>query len=361
MTQLFEPVAFAAGPVMRNRFMLAPLTNTQSQADGRASEDDFAWLPRLARGGFGLVLTCAAHVQAQGQGFPGQLGIFSDDHLEGLSRLAAAIRAEGSLALVQLHHAGMRSPVALIGSTPVGPSDNAAKGTRGLSLAEVEQLAEDFVAAAARAERAGFDGVEVHGAHGYVLTQFLNAEMNRRTDRFGGSPENRARLLCDVVAGIRERCRPGFVLGVRLSPERFGMRLTEMRLLAQRLMSEGLIDLLDLSLWDVFKEPEEEEHRGRPLLSFFTDLDRGRVRLGAAGKILSGRDAVHCLEAGLEVLVVGRAAILHHDFPNRVEADPAFAAVALPVTADHLRREGIGEAFLGYLRDRPGFLQPEPA
>jgi 2,4-dienoyl-CoA reductase-like NADH-dependent reductase (Old Yellow Enzyme family) len=361
VTQLFEPVGFAAGPVMRNRFMLAPLTNTQSQEDGRASEDDLAWLPRLARGGFGLVTTCAAHVQAQGQGFPGQLGIFSDDLLEGLSRLAAAIKAEGSLAVVQLHHAGMRSPTALIGSAPVGPSDDAGKGARGLSLAEVERLAEDFVAAAARAERAGFDGVEIHGAHGYVLAQFLSAGTNRRTDRYGGSLENRARLLCDVVAGIRARCRPGFILGVRLSPERFGMKLTEMRLVAQRLMSEGLIDLLDMSLWDVFKEPEEEEHRGRPLLSYFTDLDRGRVRLGAAGMILSGRDAVRCLEAGLDLLVVGRAAILHHDFPNRVQADPGFTAVGLPVTAEHLRREGIGEAFLEYLRDRPQFVQAEPA
>lgn len=361
MTQLFESVAFAAGPVMRNRFMLAPLTTTQSHEDGRASEDDFAWLPRLARGGFGLVTTCAAHVQAQGQGFPGQLGIFSDYHLEGLSRLAAAVKAEGGLAMVQLHHAGMRSPAALIGSAPVGPSDDAAKGTRGLSSAEVERLAEDFVAAAARAERAGFDGVEIHGAHGYVLAQFLSAEMNRRTDRYGGSLENRARLLCDVVAGIRAHCRPGFLLGVRLSPERFGMKLAEMRLVAQRLMSAGLIDLLDMSLWDVFKEPEEEEHRGRPLLSFFTDLDRGRVRLAAAGKIMSGRDAARCLEAGVDVVVAGRAAILHHDFPNRVQADPGFAAVGLPVTAEYLRRAGIGEAFLKYLRDRPGFVQTEPA
>jgi 2,4-dienoyl-CoA reductase-like NADH-dependent reductase (Old Yellow Enzyme family) len=361
MTQLFESVAFAAGPVMRNRFLLAPLTNSQSHEDGRASEDDFAWLPRLAHGGFGLVTTCAAHVQAQGQGFPGQLGIFSDHHLEGLSRLAAAVKAEGSLAVVQIHHAGVRAPAELIKSAPVGPSDNAEKGARGLSPAEVEQLAEDFAAAAARAERAGFDGVEVHGAHGYVLAQFLSAEMNRRTDIYGGSLENRARLLCDVVAGIRARCRPGFILGVRLSPERFGMRLAEMRLLAQRLMSEGLIDLLDMSLWDVFKEPEEEEHRGRPLLSYFTDLDRGRVRLGAAGKITSGPEATRCLEAGVDVVVVGRAAILHHDFPSRVQVDPDFAAVGMPVTADYLRREGLGEAFIKYLRDRPGLVQAEPA
>jgi 2,4-dienoyl-CoA reductase-like NADH-dependent reductase (Old Yellow Enzyme family) len=156
--------------------MLSPLTNCQSHDDGRLSSDEFNWLAMRAKGGFGITMTCASHVQAQGRGFPGQLGIFSDLHVGGLSRLAAAIKSEGSLAMVQLHHAGMRSPAALIGTQPVCPSDHAETGARALSLAEVEQLTEDFVAAAIRAERAGFDGVEVHGAHGYVLCQFLSAK-----------------------------------------------------------------------------------------------------------------------------------------------------------------------------------------
>ncbi|MFH1331186.1 MAG: NADH:flavin oxidoreductase [Actinomycetota bacterium] len=344
---------------MKNRFMLAPLTNTQSHEDGRLSDDDFTRLTLRARGGFGLTLTCAAHVQAQGRGFPGRLGIFSDQHLDGLSRLAAAIRVEGSVAMVQLHHAGMRSPAGLIGSEPVCPSDNAETGARALSLAEVEQPAEAFIAAAVRAERASFDGVEVHGAHGYVLSQFLSAEVNRRTDRYGRSFENRARILFDVVAGIRASCRNDFIVAVRLSPERFGLKLAEMRTVAQRLMSEGMIDLLDLSLWDVFKEPQEEVYRGRTLFSYFTGLDRCRVQLGAAGKITSGQDVARCIAAGADVVVVGRAAILHHDFSDRVKADPGFEAIGLPVTADYLRGEGLGDAFIQYMRDRGGFVQAE--
>lgn len=360
MTDLFEPVSFAhGGPAMANRFMLAPLTNTLSHEDGRLSDEEFGWLTMRARGGFGITMTCAAHVQARGQGFPGQLGIFSDDHRDGLARLAAGIKAAGSVAMVQLHHAGIRSPGHLIGAEPVGPSDYPKTGARSLTPAEVEQLAEDFVAAAGRAERAGFDGVEIHAAHGYVVSQFLSAEVNRRTDRYGGSLENRARLLFDIVGGIRARCRDGFLLAVRLSPERFGHKLAEIRTLAQRLMSEGLIDLLDMSLWDVFKEPEEEEFRGRPLLAYFTDLHRGRVRLAAAGKIMGARDAARCLEAGADVVVVGRAAILHHDFPRQVEADPGFKAVALPVTAEHLCREGAGPAFVRYLRNWQGFVAEE--
>lgn len=357
MTQLFEPLDFAHGAAMKNRFMLSPLTNCQSHEDGRLSDDEFNWLTLRARGGFGLTMTCASHVQARGRGFAGQLGIFSDVHVDGLSRLAAAIKAQGSLAMVQLHHAGMRAPAALIGTQPVCPSDDADTGARALSLAEVEQLTEDFVAAALRAERAGFDGVEVHGAHGYVLCQFLSAQINRRTDRYGGSLENRSRIVFDVVSGIRARCRPGFVVGVRLSPERFGLKLAEIRTVAERLMSEGAIDLLDLSLWDVFKEPQEEEFRGRSLLSCFTNLDRGSVRLAAAGRIMGGPDAARCLEYGADIAVVGRGAILHHDFPERVKADPGFQAIKLPVTPDYLRSEGLAPAFIEYMGNWKGFVE----
>src|SRR5688500_335979 len=104
---LFQPLPFAHGPAMQNRFALAPLTNLQSHPDGRLSDDEFRWLTYRAKGGFGMTMTCAAHVQRQGQGFPGQLGVWSDDHLDGLSRLADAIKAEDSVAVVQLHHAGM--------------------------------------------------------------------------------------------------------------------------------------------------------------------------------------------------------------------------------------------------------------
>ena len=92
MTDLFAPMSFARGRGMKNRFMLAPLTNLQSHTDGRLSDDEYHWLVMRARGGFGLTMTCASHVQAQGQGFPGQLGCYSDAHLDGLTRLATGIR-----------------------------------------------------------------------------------------------------------------------------------------------------------------------------------------------------------------------------------------------------------------------------
>ncbi|HBH89090.1 MAG TPA: NADH:flavin oxidoreductase, partial [Hyphomonadaceae bacterium] len=183
---IFSPISFTRGPDWKNRLALAPLTNQQSHDTGVLSEDEYKWLTMRATGGFGMVMTCAAHVQANGQGFPGQLGVWSDDHLDGLTRLADGLREGGAVSSLQLHHAGIRSPKDIVGQ-PVGASDDADTGSRALTTEEVEQLRDDFITAAKRAEKAGFDGVEVHGAHGYILAQFLSPEINQRDDQYGGS------------------------------------------------------------------------------------------------------------------------------------------------------------------------------
>jgi 2,4-dienoyl-CoA reductase-like NADH-dependent reductase (Old Yellow Enzyme family) len=360
MTDLFAPMTLLRGPAWKNRFMLAPLTNSQSHADGRLSDDEFNWLTYRATGGFGLVMTCAAHVQAVGQGFPGQLGIFSDDHLPGLTRLAMAIREGGAVSSVQLHHAGIRSPAELIGEAPRGPSDSAEFGARAMTLAEIEQLREDFIAAAVRAERAGFDGVELHGAHGYILCAFLSPETNQRTDAYGGSLAGRARLLFEIIDGVRAETRPDFQVGVRLSPERFGLKLSEQLEIARQVLARGDIDYLDMSLWDVFKAPMDAPESG-PLIDHFAALPRGETRLGVAGKLMSAELCREVLEHGADFPILGRAAILHHDFPLKVAADPDFRAMALPVTRAHLRAERLGPVFVDYMASWKGFVAEEPA
>ncbi|HVP85506.1 MAG TPA: NADH:flavin oxidoreductase [Rhizomicrobium sp.] len=360
MSDLFEPLKLARGPAWKNRFMLAPLTNLQSHADGILSDEEFRWLTMRADGGFGLVMTCAAHVQAVGQGFPGQLGIFGDQHIEGLTRLAATIKAKGSVCSVQLHHAGNRSPKDLVGQ-PVCPSDDPETGARGLTLSEVEKLRDDFIAAAKRAEKAGFDGVEIHGAHGYILAQFLSGEVNKRTDRYGGSLENRARIVFEIIDGIRATTRADFQLGIRLSPERFGLKLAEIREVAASLLRESKIDFLDMSLWDVAKEPVEEEFKGRTLMSYFAELPRGNVKLGAAGKIAGAKEAHAVLANGCDVAVLGRAAILRHDFPKHVAADAGYTSPALPVTVQHLTSEGLSPPFIKYMSGWKGFVAEEAA
>lgn len=352
---LFRPLDLTRGPAWKNRFMLAPLTNQQSHADGRLSDEEFHWLTMRAKGGFGLTMTCASHVQKVGQGFYGQLGSFGDEHLEGLTRLAAAIRSEGSVSSVQLHHAGNRSPKDLVG-TPVCPSDDPETGARALTLDEVEQLRDDFVAGAVRAEKAGFDGVEIHGAHGYIISQFLSPAINHRDDRYGGSLENRARLLVEIIDGIRKSTGPNFQLGLRLSPERFGLQLAEIVEVAQEVLSAGHLDFLDMSLWDVAKEPTEEAFKGKSLISYFTGLNRGATKLGVAGKITGAATSAWVLDQGCDFAVIGRAAILAHDFPRRVRADETYVQPALPVTPEHLLNEGLSPAFVEYMRNWKGFV-----
>ena len=199
--------------------------------------------------------------------------------------------------------------------------------------------------------------MEVHGAHGYIITQFLSSEINKRTDEYGGTLENRSRLLFEIVDSIREQCGPEFLLGVRLSPERVGMKLSEVKVVAGRLCEEARIDFLDMSLWDVFKLPEEEEHRDQTLLEHFTNIRRGNVRLTVAGNIRSGYDVKKVLEADVDFITIGRAAILHHDFPEKVMNDPEFRPIATPVTKDYLRNEGLGEQFIQYMKGRDGFVK----
>lgn len=345
LPDLHDGLDLVHGPSWANRFALAPLTNTQSNADGTLSDDEYRWLVARAEGGFGLTMTCATYVAPAGQAWAGQLGISDERHLPGLTRLADGIRATGSVSSVQLHHAGRRANPEVHGGPNVAPWDDAEKNTRALTTAEVEQVVEDFVVAAGRAERAGFDGVEVHGAHGYLLTQFLDGRHNDRTDGYGGSLEDRSRVLLDVLRGVREGTREDFQVGVRLTPQGNGVVLDEGVTVARWVLDSGLVDYVDMSLWDAFATVGDG---GSLLIDQFTRLPRGAVRLGVAGKIRTAEQARWCVEHGADFVDLGRAAIVHHDFPRRaVDAD--FAMAQLPVTREHLRTERVGEDFIDYL------------
>ena len=150
---LTDKIEFPCGLSMKNRFMLAPLTNTQSYEDGKLSKDEFVWLTLRARGNFGITMSCASHVQEIGKGFPGQLGIFDDKHIDGLKKLTDEIRKYNSLSVAQLHHAGMRSPEEIIGERPVCPSADDKTKSRALDNNEVNCLIDDFVKAAMRAKK----------------------------------------------------------------------------------------------------------------------------------------------------------------------------------------------------------------
>jgi 2,4-dienoyl-CoA reductase-like NADH-dependent reductase (Old Yellow Enzyme family) len=238
----------------------------------------------------------------------------------------------------------------------VCPSDDEATGARALTTSEVKAVIDDFVSAAVRSQRAGFDGVELHGAHGYLICQFLSSELNQRTDQYGGSLENRARVLMSIVDGVRESCGPDFILAVRLSPERFGMRTAEIQQLFGWLVTSNKVDLIDMSLWDVFGDCADPDFAGRKLLDQFVSLERGNVMLTVAGKIHTPADVRRVLDAGVDIVTLGRAAILHHDYPQKMQADAGFSPRTLPVTEEVLSQEGLSPAFIGYMKNWKGFV-----
>ena len=357
MNKLNNSIVFPCGLSMKNRFMLAPLTNTQSFEDGTLSNDEFLWLTLRAKGNFGITMSCASHVQEIGKGFPGQLGIFDNKHIDGLKRLTDEIRKYESLSVAQLHHAGMRSPEEIIGESPVCPSADEKTKSRSLSNEEVNFLRDDFINAAIRAKKSGYDGIELHGAHGYILCQFLSSSINKREDEYGGSLENRSRIIFEIIDGIRSECGKDFLLGIRLSAERFGIKLTESKTLCQKLIDDGKIDFLDISLWDSFKDPVEEEHKDKTLLQHFTELNRKEILLTVAGNIRNGEDVDKIISSDVDFVTIGRAAILHHDFPNKVLENHNFIPIDTPSPKEHLRKEGLSEKFIEYLKVFKGFVE----
>ena len=357
MKKLNDNIVFPCGISMKNRFMLAPLTNTQSYEDGTLSNDEFNWLTLRAKGNFGITMSCASHVQEIGKGFPGQLGIFDDKLIDGLKRLTDEIRKYESLSVAQLHHAGMRSPEDIIGESPVCPSSDEKTKSRSLSNEEVNFLRDDFINAAVRAKKSGYDGAELHGAHGYILCQFLSSTINKREDEYGGSLENRSKIIFEIIDGIRSECGKDFLLGIRLSAERFGIKLSESKELCQKLIDDEKIDFLDISLWDSFKDPVEEEHKDKTLLQHFTELNRKKVLLTVAGNIRTGEDVDKIISSDVDFVTIGRAAILHHDFPNKVLENQEFIPIDTPSPKEHLRKEGLSEKFIEYLKVFKGFVE----
>jgi 2,4-dienoyl-CoA reductase-like NADH-dependent reductase (Old Yellow Enzyme family) len=352
VTDLFASLSFRCGAWAKNRVVLAAMTNCQSEADGSLGEAELRWLERRARGGFGIVTTCAAHVSRDGQGFPGQLGVYDDALLPGLGRLASALRAHETLALVQLYHGGLRALPALDRFSAV-----ASEGVRAATEDDIARVIEDFAAAAARAERAGFSGVEIHGAHGYLLTQFLSAS-NTRQDRWGGSFENRARLVLEVTRGVRERVRPTFVVGVRLSPEDFGnargLDLDESLALAAALAEEP-VDFVHASLWNAHKNTttRPEAHAA----TLFREALPHDVAVIVAGSLWTRADAESMLARGADLVALGRAAIVNPDWPREAQ-DPSWEPRRPPLTPAELHARDVSDPFVKYLRNWKNFVTP---
>ena len=347
---LFEPLTFRSGAVMRNRIALAALTNLQSLPDGRLGEDELAWLGRRADGGFGLVSTCATYVARDGKAWDDQLGIDRDDQLPGLARLADRIRRTGALASVQLFHGGVRAVSRLTGEQPWSASTWEEMGAsfevpRPATERDLARVIGQFVAAAERAQRAGFDGVELHGAHGYLLSQFLSTTMNPRTDGWGSDLAGRARLIREITRAVRARTGARFTIGVRLSLEDFGhargMDLDDSLTVAGWLAADGA----------EYIHPRYDAaamtRSARPASGGVVRAacpPRSRVRGGSVDRTPM---RAPCTKRA-SVIAIGRAAIVHPDWPREAR-DPSWQPAPPPVTRAELLDRAVSPVFAEYL------------
>jgi len=358
---LFVPFTFRNGVTAPNRVALAPMTNLQSHADGSLSDDELRWLVMRAEGGFGVVSTCASHVALDGQGWPGELGIYDDKLLPGLERLASALREKGATSLVQIFHGGARADAKVSGIRPWSASEieGDQNNPRAATPGDIERVIVEFRDAAVRAHRAGFDGVELHGAHGYLFSQFLSRTMNRREDSYGGSLENRARLLREATRAVRASVPKSFIVGVRISPEDFGnakgLDLDENLTLARWLVEDG-IDFLHLSVWDSSRNATK--HPGAHPISLFREVCPADLPLFVAGKIWTRADADAVLARGGDVVSLGRSGLTNPDWPKRIR-DEGWAPAKPPMRAAELLERGLSETFVKYMRNWKGFVSDE--
>lgn len=204
------------GHLIRNRIVLPPVVCFHYSDHTGIVTDRNVDHYQLRSTGPGIVITEATAVREEGRLASFQLGLWSDDHIPGMSRIAETVKANGALSLVQIHHAGLITPET-VNAVALAPSvDEKNPRSRELTIDEIRIIRDSFIAAAVRAKKAGYDGVELHGAHGYLLNQFANSTWNRRKDEYGGDFTGRLKLATEIIRGIRTMCGDAFIIGYRM-------------------------------------------------------------------------------------------------------------------------------------------------
>lgn len=255
---LTQPLAVGSF-VLHNRLVMPPMATEKSEGEGKVSPALCSYYDEKTQGGyFGLVITEHSYINKIGQASVGQVSFACDEDVEGLAKVVDVIHANGSKVIAQVNHAGGKSISALDGKTTTpAPSAMHYVTIRGeeidahaVSQAEIDQLIADFVAAGRRAKAAGFDGVEIHSAHGYLLNQFFSPLFNKRTDAYTGETiEGRTRLHRQVIEAVRKEVGPEFVVAIRLGACDYldGGSTIEDAVEACKIFEEAGVDLLDIT------------------------------------------------------------------------------------------------------------------
>ena len=328
--KLFETVTLPNGVELKNRFVLAPLTHISSNDDGTISDVEIPYIEKRSKD-VGLAINAASNVNDIGKAFPGQPSVAHDSDIEGLKRLAQAMKKNGAKALVQIHHGGAQ---ALANLTPngdvVAPSPITLKSfgqqhehdAREITPKEIEQTIKDFGEATRRVIEAGFDGVEIHGANHYLIHQFVSPYYNRRNDEWSDHMKFPTAVIDEVLKAKSEYASDDFIVGYRLSPEEaespgISMEITEQLI---NTITEKSIDYVHISLGDIHSTTREGKYAGQERLKLIHQWVDGRIPVIGVGSVFTADDALDAIEStGVELVALGREILLDYNFISKIQ------------------------------------------
>ena len=374
---VWSPLRFNCGREIANRFVMAPMTTDASHEDGTAAEDELEFVRRRAAGGFGAAISSATYVKQDGRSWLG-IGAAHDGHLSSLTRLAEAMRVAGGLAILQIYDGGRIAKPELIGEqTMRAPSAVAslrpgARTPRAMTSDEVENLIASFRNAASLARKAGFDGVEIHGANHYAIHQFFSPRANRRDDKWGGTLAKRMNFPLAVAEAVRDALGPKLVAGFRVTPfeaEADGYTLEDSKALCNELAKLNL-DYISVSLDDyrssrpagetrVYSGPVQKiDAPAESPITAFARVIAGRSAVMASGGIKTCRDAEGAINLGADLVAVGRAVVVDPEWLSKVRSESEASILAgLPKDEREIAEAlSIPPRMVSYLLSRPGWI-----
>lgn len=239
---------------LKNRLVMPPMATSKAEPDGKMSKAVLDYYAEKSEGGYiSLIIIEHSFIRIEGKASPNQLSVSEDSMIEGLRSLADTIHKNGSKAVIQMNHAGSAASLEVTGKTPVAPSAIAhpwtGKVPNELTKDEIKGIVNSFAAAAHRVKEAGFDGVEIHSAHGYLLYQFFSPLSNHRTDEYGGTVDNRIRIHLEVIEAVRTAVGKDFPVLLRLGASDFieGGTTIEDSVIAAKAFEKAGVDILDIS------------------------------------------------------------------------------------------------------------------
>ena len=341
---LFQTYTLNNGVTIKNRLVVAPMTHFGSQADGLISDQERTFLSNRA-GDMGMFITAATLVQKDGKAFHGQPEATGEHCLDSLKETAQILQQQGAKAILQIHHGGSKAMDDLLdGLDKISASASEAEHAREATAKEVEALIASYAQAADLALRAGFDGVEIHGANTYLIQQFYSAQSNRRNDQWGGSLENRMRFplaVIDAVVAVREKHqRNDFIIGYRFSPEEpgdDGLTMTETGALIDALVQKPL-QYLHVSLWEFDKKIRRGGDTAQTRMQFIHERINGKLPLIGVGNLFTADQILAAYETGwAEFIALGKTVMINPHIATQIREgrEDEIETQLNPTRADH--------------------------